>query len=130
MKITKLSILLALGTVMSVGQSVGSCRTVFGALYSFMTILAACMTFATEHRSGAKLHWHITISSLLTNGNRHSNSLLQTTLVILASSGKNRTNLLGHLHGQLQICRLLGTYTSLNIPLQAINKTEERFCII
>ena len=51
-------------------------------------------------------------------------------LFILAGSGKSRTDLLGHLHGRLQICRLLGKYPSLNIPLQAIDETEEGFHII
>ena len=67
---------------------------------------------------------------MLPKGNWHSNSSFQPTLVILAGSGKSRANLFGHLHCQLQVCRLLGTYPSLNIPLQAVDEMEERFRIM
>lgn len=114
---------------MTVGQSVGSCRIAF-ALRSFMTILAAGMTLAAKRCSSTKFHWHVTISPLLPNGNRPGNSPFCPTLIILPSSGKSKSNLFGHLHGQLQVYRLLGTYPGLHIPLQTINEMEESFRII
>ena len=81
--------------VMSVGRSVGSWRIALGALRSFVTVLAARMTLAAERRSGAKLHWRVTISPLLPNGNRHSNSSLSTTFVMQICSGKGGSDLLG-----------------------------------
>ena len=71
----KFGILLAIGTITLVGQSVGSCRIAL-ALYSFVTVLATGMTLAMEHCSVAKLHWCVTIFPMLPNGNWHSNSLL------------------------------------------------------
>ena len=95
-----------------------------------LTVLATGMTLAMKHCSGAKLHWCTAISPLLPHGNRHDNSPFCPTLVTLSSSGKSRSNLFGHLHGKLQVCRLLGTYPGLNIPLQPIYEMEEGFCII
>ena len=51
-------------------------------------------------------------------------------LVTLASSSKSGANLFGHVHGRLQVCRFLGTYPGLNIPLQPVDEMEESFCII
>ena len=114
---------------MSFGQSVGSCCIAL-ALRSFVAVLAAGMTLAVECCSCAKLYWCITISFILPNGNQRSYSAFLPTSVILSSRGKSRANLFGHLHSQLQVCRLLGMYPSLNIPLQTVDETEESFPII
>ena len=114
---------------MLVGQSVRSCPIAL-ALCSFVTVLATGTTLAMELCSGAKLHWRVTISPMLPNGNWHSNSVFHPTSVILSSSGKSRSNLFGHFHSQLQVCRPLAMYPSLSIPLQAVDEMEESFCII
>ena len=88
------------------------------------------MTLAARRCSGAKLHWRATIFPLLPNGNWHCNSPFCPMLVTLASSSKSGANLFGHLHGRLQVCRFLGTYPGLNIPLQTFNEMEESFRII
>ena len=111
---------------MLVGQSVGSCCL---ALCSFVTVLAAGMTLATELCSGAKLHWRTTISPMLPNGNWHSNSPFCPTLVTLSSSGKSRPNLFVYLHSQLQVCRLWVRIQALILP-QTIDEMEESFRII
>ena len=67
---------------------------------------------------------------MLPYGNWHSCSAFLPMSVILSSHGKSRANLFGHLHSQLQVCRLLGSYPSLNIALQTVNETEESFRII
>ena len=88
------------------------------------------MTLAAERRSSSKLYWCVTISLMLPSGNRHRYSAFLPPSIILSSCGKSRANLFSHLHSQLQLYRLLGTYASLNIPLQPINETQESFHII
>ena len=114
---------------MMVGQSVRSCCIAF-ALHSFVTVLAAGMILAMKRCSSTKFHWCVTISPLLPNGNWHSNSPFCPMLITLSSSGKSRSNLFDHLHGRQQVCRLLGTYPGLSIPLQTPNEMEESFYII
>ena len=115
---------------MSVGAGVGRWRFTFCALRSLVAEPATEVTFAVKSWSSAKLHWRIIIA-LVGYINRNGYRAFTIALFVNdASLCKRQTDLLSHLHSQLQIDGSLHTNPGLYVVLQTVEKMKQGLSII